>query len=190
MTENEIERDIDFFRDSEHNLEEAIHEEEDFFDEDFISDDQTVARKVKIDKIFENTYGEGEYDTRKMSFSVDASALIGHANPEDELQYQILFEKIHEIILISEYVKFNKKEDGKKMQKLNKVQINQVYGYVTSKLCPKNRKIDIFSILSDYFDIYPAKFYSSLSNKYKNDLILELDKALDILKKKKIQKLF
>jgi hypothetical protein len=78
----------------------------------------------------------------------------------------------------------------KKMQKLNKVQINQVYSYVVNNLDASIRKIEIFSVMSDYFDIYPNKFYSSLSNKYKNDLILELDASLNILKKKKIRKLF
>jgi hypothetical protein len=67
--------------------------------------------------------------------------------------------------------------------------MNEVFGYISSNLI-NIRRIDIFSHLTDYFDIAPAKFYSSLSNKYKNELINELDKATNILEKKKIRKLF
>jgi hypothetical protein len=70
------------------------------------------------------------------------------------------------------------------------MQINQVYGFVLNSLPGTERKIEIFSILSDYFDIHPSKFYSSLSNKYKNDLIIELDQSMNIFEKKKIRRLF
>jgi len=145
--------------------------------------------ELKVDKIFDNKFGESDYDGKKVNFIVD-QGFHSYENVEDKFQYKQLFDKIHFLIQESEFKSFNTMNTEKKMQKLNKVQINQVYSYVVNNLDASIRKIEIFSVMSDYFDIYPNKFYSSLSNKYKNDLILELDASLDILKKKKIRKLF
>jgi hypothetical protein len=48
----------------------------------------------------------------------------------------------------------------------------------------------LFSESCVYFDINPSKFYSSLSNVYKEDLIQELDDRTGILEKKNIKRLF
>ena len=48
----------------------------------------------------------------------------------------------------------------------------------------------MFSELCNYFNIPSNKFYNSLSNVYKEDLIIELDKKTGILSKKNIKKLF
>jgi hypothetical protein len=45
-------------------------------------------------------------------------------------------------------------------------------------------------MLCDYLDVAPNKFYNSLNNIAKEELILELDKKLKILDKKGIRKLF
>jgi hypothetical protein len=58
------------------------------------------------------------------------------------------------------------------------------------ELSTKFSIIDLFSELCDYFNINPTKFYSSLSNKYKEALIQELDKKTNVLKRKNINKLF
>jgi|688.fasta_scaffold232794_3 hypothetical protein len=145
--------------------------------------------ELKVDKIFDNKFGESDYDGKKVNFIVD-QGFHSYEDVEDRFQYKQLFDKIHFLIQDSEFKSFNTMNTERKMQKLNKVQINQVYSYVVNNLDASIRKIEIFSVMSDYFDIYPNKFYSSLSNKYKNDLILELDASLNILKKKKIRKLF
>jgi hypothetical protein len=151
--------------------------------------DSEDENELKVDKIFDNKFGESDYDGKKVNFIVD-QGFHSYEDVEDKFQYKQLFDKIHLLIQESEFKSFNAMNTEKKMQKLNKVQINQVYSYVVNNLDASIRKIEIFSVMSDYFDIYPNKFYSSLSNKYKNDLILELDAALNILKKKKIRKLF
>jgi hypothetical protein len=152
-------------------------------------DENEDEDELKVDKIFDNKFGESDYDGKKVNFIVD-QGFHSYENVEDKFQYKQLFDKIHFLIQESEFKSFNTMNTEKKMQKLNKVQINQVYSYVVNNLDASIRKIEIFSVMSDYFDIYPNKFYSSLSNKYKNDLILELDASLNILKKKKIRKLF
>jgi hypothetical protein len=65
-----------------------------------------------------------------------------------------------------------------------------VFSYVLITLGKDYSRVDIFGVLSDYFDVFPNKFYNSLSNKFKDELITELDDKYDILKKKKINKLF
>jgi dGTP triphosphohydrolase len=145
--------------------------------------------ELRVDKIFDNKFLESDYDGQRVNFAVDQS-FHSYEEVEDKFHYKQLFDRIHNLVQESEFKAFNVMNDEKKMQKLNKMQINQVYSYIVNNVDPSVRKIDIFSVISDYFDIYPNKFYSSLSNKYKNELILELDAALNILKKKKIRKLF
>ena len=58
------------------------------------------------------------------------------------------------------------------------------------ELLKKYSRIDMFSELCNYFNIPSNKFYNSLSNVYKEDLIIELDKKTGILSKKNIKKLF
>ena len=65
-----------------------------------------------------------------------------------------------------------------------------MYGYIIDEIGNNWSKIDLFSEMCIYFDIKPAKFYSSLSNVYKEDLIQELDRKTGILEKKNIKKLF
>ena len=74
------------------------------------------------------------------------------------------------------------------IKKLNKVQINKVYTYVIEHIGEGYTRVDLFSVISDYFDVFPNKFYNSLSNKFKDELIKELDDKYNILEKRKIQK--
>jgi hypothetical protein len=150
----------------------------------------TATEGLKVDKIFDNTFGESEYDGNfKSTFTVD-NTFHDYEEAEEKIHYNLLFQKIHGIIKQSPYAALNEIKENGKISKLNKMQINQVYGFVLNSLPGNERKIEIFSILSDYFDIHPSKFYSSLSNKYKNELIMELDQAMNIFEKKKIRKLF
>lgn len=145
--------------------------------------------KVKVDKIFDNTYGDIEHESySRVSFTVDSS-FHSYDNPEEKLHDRLLFQQIHGLIESSKFSVHNLIDENLKHRKLNKLEMNEVFGYISSNLL-NIRRIDIFSHLTDYFDIAPAKFYSSLSNKYKNELINELDKATNILEKKKIRKLF
>lgn len=124
-----------------------------------------------------------------VNFRIDPSYALSE-DPEDQIHRKILYDQIHKIIETSPYVEYNHiDEDGNKV-KLNKVQINKVYSHVLKFINIGYKKIEIWEVLSEYFDIYPNKFYSSLSNIYKHELIIELDKLTGILGKKKIKKLF
>ena len=141
------------------------------------------------DKIFNNSYGSSEIDHRKIEFTV-APAFGSSMDPDDRIHYDLLLRKIDELIKGSEFEELNKVTESGVAKKLNKVQINKVYFFVLEKIGSSHTRIDIFGVLSDYFDVFPNKFYNSLSNKFKDELITELDAKYNILEKKKIRKLF
>tara|TARA_Y100001938_G_C7929636_1_gene348681 strand:+ start:86 stop:520 length:435 start_codon:yes stop_codon:yes gene_type:complete len=141
------------------------------------------------DKIFNNTYGQSELDHRKIEFTL-APAFGSNMDPDDRIHYDLLLKKIDELIKGSEFEELNKVTKDGVAKKLNKVQINKVYFYIIEKIGGDHTRIDLFGVLSDYFDVFPNKFYNSLSNKFKDELISELDAKYNILEKKKIRKLF
>ena len=141
------------------------------------------------DKIFNNTFGEQDASMETIKFQL-APSYESDLDMDDKMHYDLLFEKIDTIIKGSEFEKLNHVTASGVSKKLNKVQINKVFSHVISALDKKYSRVDIFSVLSDYFDVFPNKFYNSLSNKFKDDLISELDEKYDILKKKNINKLF
>jgi len=144
---------------------------------------------MAIDKIFNNTYGEQEFDNSTMSFKVEAS-YEDTTDPEDKIHYEILMDQVDSLIKKSEFKNLSKVTHAGVTKKLNKVQINQVFFFIISKIGKKYKRVELFGVLSDYFDVFPNKFYSSLSNKFKDELIQELDSKYDIIAKKNIRKLF
>lgn len=147
---------------------------------------------MKRDKIFDNTYGEQdptENSVSSMSFTV-SSTYVDNLDYDDKMHYELLFKQIDELIKGSEFEHLNEITQEGVIKKLNKVQINKVFFYIIEKLGSSYTKIDLFSVLSDYFDVFPNKFYNSLSNKFKDELIRELDDKYNILEKRKIRKLF
>jgi hypothetical protein len=144
----------------------------------------------KLDKIFDNKYEEHEVDNSQMNFTI-VSDYGANLDPEGDVHASLLFDEINEIITTSKFDKYNTLKDNGSAVKLNKIQINEVYTYVISKVSRGYRRIEIWATLAEYFDIYTNKFYTSLSNKYKNELIEELDKVYQILGSSKgIKKMF
>jgi hypothetical protein len=145
---------------------------------------------MKQDKIFNNTFNEHDYQyDEKISFIV-SSNYLDDLDTDDRIHYNTLFEKIDALIKGSEYEHLNEITQEGVIKKLNKIQINQVFLFVIENLGSSYSRVDLFSVLSDYFDVFPSKFYVSLSNKFKDELIKELDDKYDILKKRKVRKLF
>tara|TARA_R100000900_G_scaffold97838_1_gene75766 strand:- start:654 stop:1148 length:495 start_codon:yes stop_codon:yes gene_type:complete len=141
------------------------------------------------DKIFNNTYGEQDLSGQKINFTV-SSSWMDSMDPDDKQHYDSLFEKIDALIKGSEFEHLNEATPEGIIKKLNKVQINKVFFYIIENTGSSYSRIDLFSVLSDYFDVFPNKFYNSLSNKFKDELIKELDAKYNILEKRKIRKLF
>ena len=152
-------------------------------------EDDKKSKFVEKDKIFNNTYGEQDLGGQKINFTVAAGFGDG-MDPDDKQHYDSLFDVVDMLIKGSEFEHLNEATPDGVIKKLNKVQINKVFFFIIEKTGTSYTRIDLFSVLSDYFDVFPNKFYNSLSNKFKDELIEELDKKYNILEKRKIRKLF
>ena len=141
------------------------------------------------DKIFNNNFDTPEFELGNISFDLDPS-LREELDEESKIHYEMIARKIHDLINRSRFKQFNEIDELGKCAKLKKTDINDVYGYIVDEMAAKWSRIDLFSEICIYFDIKPAKFYSSLSNVYKEDLIQELDAKTGILDKKNIKRLF
>ena len=148
-----------------------------------------MGSRTKLDKIFDNTFGENEFEADNMGFKIDPS-FENNRSAEDIMHANTLFMEIDTIIKDSKFSKYSLVEKDKKVSKLNKVQINEVFTHVIDNLNGEYRMLEVFSCISDYFDIYPKKFYTSISNKYKIILLEELETATGIFAKKNINKIF
>jgi len=144
---------------------------------------------MKRDKIFNNDYGSQDLSENKINFTV-SPRYEDNLDVDDRMHYNLLFEKIDDLIKGSEFENLNKVTESGIIKKLNKIQINKVFSYIINNIGDDYTRIDLFSVISDYFDVFPKKFYNSLSNKFKDELIRELDDKYGILRKKNINKLF
>lgn len=146
--------------------------------------------RTKRDKIFDNTFEDGEFDMdAALTFEV-APSYLDNRDEEDKIELAIVRDSIHELILASRFKQFNTIDDFQQTVKLKKIEINEVYEYISDEMRSNHSIIEIYSELCDYFNINPTKFYASLGNKFKEELIDALDKKTNVLKKKNINKLF
>jgi len=146
--------------------------------------------RTKHDKIFDNSFESSEFELNtNVSFNI--SPRYADDRPEEDKIMQLsLQQDIHELIESSRFKQFNKLDEFADSRKLKKADINEVYEFIEGELNKEYSIIDIFSELSDYFNINPNKFYSSLANGFKESLIQALDAKTGILKSKNINKLF
>lgn len=146
--------------------------------------------RTKTDKIFDNTFEETEFELNgNVTFTV--SPQYSDDRPEeDKIEQEALRQDIHELITVSRFNLFNRIDEFGQTEKLKKTDINDVYEFIIDEINHKYNCIDIFSELSDYFNVNPNKFYSSLANSFKEALIEELDKKTGILKSRNINRLF
>lgn len=144
------------------------------------------------DKIFNNTYGDIEIDTSEIKFEVDTAYFdfVKDRDMHDDIDFNDLYTALDEIITGSQFEQLNKPNKDGVMPKLKKEDISKLFCYVLSRLKDRYDNKDLILITSEYFDINMSKFYSSLSNKQKNELIEEIDKEYNLLKHKKFSKLF
>jgi len=149
-----------------------------------------MSGRTKRDKIFDNKFEDQEYEfDANMSFEV-APAFTDNRDEEDKIEEDIIMDKVHELVSNSKFKKFNVLDEFNQTTKLKKIDINDVYDFMNDSLCRNHSMIAVFSVLCDYFNINPTKFYSSLGNKFKEDLITELDKSTGVLGKRNINRLF
>jgi hypothetical protein len=146
--------------------------------------------RTKRDKIFDNTFEETDYELDS-SLSFELSPSVADNRPEeDKIESKLVATEIHELIESSRYKKFNVVDEFQQTVKLKKIDINNIYEFISDEMRDSHSIVDVYSELCDYFNINPTKFYQSLGNKFKEELIEELDARTNILKKKNINRLF
>ena len=153
------------------------------FEDDDLTSDAEEAEKDDLDrfsnlnkdKIFNNNYEATEYDTRKISFQVAPAFAGSSSSPEERIEDDMSYTIVSEVLNNSKFKNLNKPDKEGSYKKLNKLQINEVYSYVVMQL-PNFPRIQLFSVVQEYFDVNSNKFYDSLSNTFKKELIEELRK--------------
>lgn len=146
--------------------------------------------RTKRDKIFDNTFEETEYELdSSISFNI-APRAVDNRPEEDKIEADLISREIHRLIQASRFKVFNEIDEFQQTTKLKKLDINEVYEYISDEMRAKHSLVDVFSELCDYFNINPTKFYQSLGNKFKEELIEELDSRTGVLKRKNINRLF
>jgi hypothetical protein len=124
------------------------------------------------DKIFDNQFEQTELDTTEKSFQVDSSFL--EKTLDEKIDEQMISTQIKDLLLGNErYNRFNIKTEEGAFPKINKSDINEIYRHILDSM-PGVPIIEAFSVITSIYDISPEKFYESLSNTFKTDLISEL----------------
>ena len=142
------------------------------------------------DKIFDNTFEDQSFDLcTSISFQI-APQYDDGLEEEEKIHLDMVRRDIHALIVESRFKSFNELDELAESKKLKKLDINEIYEFISTELHMKYSLIEIFSETADYFNINSTKFYTSLSNKFKEDLIQALDNRTKILRRKKINRLF
>ena len=146
--------------------------------------------RTKRDKIFDNTFEESEYEfDTSMTFAL-SPRVVDNRSEEEKLEADQIADQIHDLITSSRFKKFNEIDKFQQTVKLKKIDINEVYEYISDEMRATHSLVDVFSELCDYFNVNPTRFYQSLGNKFKEELIEELDERTNVLKRKNINRLF
>jgi hypothetical protein len=143
-------------------------------DEDELEVDNTNEEDEPFfkDKIFDNQFEQTELDTTEKTFQVDSSFL--EKTLDEKIDEQMISGQIKDLLLGNErYNRFNIKTEEGSFPKINKSDINEIYRHILDSI-PGVPIIEAFSVITSIYDISPEKFYESLSNTFKTDLISEL----------------
>lgn len=132
------------------------------------NEEESIVR----DKIFDNQFEQTELDTSEKTFQIDSSFV--EKTFDEKIDEQMITDRIKYLLLENDrYKKFNTKNDEGSFPKINKSDINDIYSHILESI-PGVPIIEAFSVITSIYDISPEKFYESLSNTFKTDLISEL----------------
>ena len=146
--------------------------------------------RTKRDKIFDNFDDGGDFELNgTISFNLNPQ-YSDNRDEEDKIESNLIRNTIHELIDNSRFKKFNVVDEFQQVTKLRKLDINEVYEFISDETKADHSMVDVFSELCDYFNINPTRFYQSLGNKFKEELIEQLDERTNILERKNINRLF
>lgn len=136
------------------------------------NEEEEFESNIKKDKIFQNDYESSEFELPSTKFTVEDS--YREKSLDEKIDEEFVKKSVQNIVQNHpKFKKFTLPDEKGEYVKVNKSEINEVYSYVINEL-PSLPKIEIFSVLTDFYDITPEKFYESLSNTFKTQLIIEL----------------
>jgi len=140
--------------------------------EEELEETHNEEESIVRDKIFDNQFEQTELDTSEKTFQIDSSFV--EKTFDEKIDEQMITDRIKYLLLENDrYKKFNTKNDEGSFPKINKSDINDIYSHVLESI-PGVPIIEAFSVITSIYDISPEKFYESLSNTFKTDLISEL----------------
>jgi hypothetical protein len=137
-------------------------------------EDQNPEEEPELfrDKIFDNQFEQTELDTSEKSFQIDSS--IAEKSYDDRIDEEMISDQIKNLLLNNQrYNRFNVANPDGSFPKINKSDINEIYRHILESI-PEVPIIEAFSVITNIYDISPEKFYESLSNTFKTELIAEL----------------
>jgi len=127
--------------------------------------------EIKRDKIFDNEYDQIELESSSKSFSIDDS--YREPSIEESIDVDLVKERLYEeIAKVEKYQNYLTPLNGE-FKKIGKAEINEIYSHLI-KIMGSGTRIEIYSCMCEIYEISPDKFYESLSNKFKTELIQDL----------------
>jgi hypothetical protein len=124
------------------------------------------------DKIFDNDFENTELDTTETKFSLDTN--FAEKTLDDKIDETMFYADVSDFIKSNNRLHtLNSALPSGGFPKINKSEINEIYRCISESLT-YIPKIEVFSIVTSIYDISPDKFYESLSNTFKTELITEL----------------
>lgn len=131
------------------------------------------------DKIFFNSFYESDSDGSQINFNVDDYHKIdSYDNKIDEEQiYQKVISYFESEEWLKKYITAKNVTENTtgEFPKISKLELNEIYSFFREKF-NNNYLIELFSVLIEILDLNQSKFYESLSNTFKDELIEQLRK--------------
>lgn len=136
--------------------------------------------RTKLDKIFDNKFHESDYsaDDATVDFQSEPFA-EDFVNPHRALLVESIIKQIDDIVE-THFHEFKVVTDNK-TKRVNKDAANKIYSIVRNLIKDDFTIIDIWYYVARYFDIDTNRFFDSLDDKFKNELIMALKLNTELL---------
>jgi len=146
--------------------------------------------RTKLDKVFDNKFHETD-PTEDISLNFHGSEFTETGESLNPINAVIVTELMSEIdnCIETKFIEF-KKVKNSTVKRINKDDINVIYGYAKKAIPDKFTIVDIWYYLSVYFDINSTRFYECLLDEFKMELIDYLYTNTTFLKNKNMNNIF
>lgn len=142
-----------------------------------------MMKRRNTTAIINNDFNQKEIDIRPIKF-IPAN---GYEYIREFMNDELSHEYMNTIFMGSEFEVYAKMDANGNFPKLNKKEMNGVYVHACKQIGNRFKKLEILIALHEYFDLDIEKFYKSISNIFKSQIMDELESKT---KKRKSYKLF